>query len=42
MPLAEGQTVKDYLSEGQPVQVRVLHVDATRQRMGLSMQVDVN
>ncbi len=42
MPLAEGQTVKDYLSEGQPVQVRILHVDATRQRMGLSMQVDAN
>jgi small subunit ribosomal protein S1 len=40
MHLAEGQTIKDYLSEGQPVQVRILHVDATRQRMGLSMQVD--
>ena len=39
MPLAEGQSVKDLLREGQPVQVRVLHVDAAHQRMGLSMKV---
>jgi small subunit ribosomal protein S1 len=40
MPLAEGQIVKDFLEEGQQVRVRVLHVDASRQRMGLSMLVD--
>jgi small subunit ribosomal protein S1 len=37
MPLVEGQTVKDFVYEGQPVTVRVLHVDAAHQRMGLSM-----
>ncbi|MEW6401497.1 MAG: S1 RNA-binding domain-containing protein [Chloroflexota bacterium] len=40
MPLADGQTVKDFLSEGQGVQVRVLHVDASHQRMGLSMRLN--
>lgn len=40
MPLAEGQAVKDFLDEGQQVRVRVLHVDASRQRMGLSMLID--
>jgi small subunit ribosomal protein S1 len=39
MPLAEGQPVKELLHEGQNVQVRVLHVDAARQRMGLSMKL---
>jgi len=32
------QAVKDVLREGQPVQVRILHVDAARQRMGLSLR----
>ncbi len=40
MPLVEGQAVKDFLEEGQQVRVRVLHVDPSRQRMGLSMLVD--
>ncbi len=40
MPLAAGQAVKDFLDEGQQVRVRILHVDASRQRMGLSMLVD--
>ena len=40
MPLAEGEVVKEFLHEGQQVQVRVLHVDATHQRMGLSMKLD--
>ncbi len=40
MPLAPGQSVKDILSEGQAVQVRILHVDASHQRMGLSMKLD--
>ena len=38
MPLADGQTVRDFVSEGQAVEVRILHVDATHQRMGLSMR----
>jgi small subunit ribosomal protein S1 len=38
MPLDEGQAVKDCLSEGQAVTVRVLHVDAAHQRMGLSLK----
>ena len=40
MPLTEGQAVKDFVSDGQPVMVRVLHVDAAHQRMGLSMRLD--
>jgi small subunit ribosomal protein S1 len=39
MPIVEGQAVKDFLHEGQQVEVRVLHVDAPHQRMGLSMQI---
>lgn len=39
IPLGGNQTVKEILSEGQRVQVRVLHVDAEHQRMGLSMQL---
>jgi small subunit ribosomal protein S1 len=39
MPLPEGSLVKDILSEGQRVDVRVLHVDAARQRLGLSMNL---
>lgn len=39
MPLAEGQSVKELLHEGQALQVRVLHVDAAHQRMGLSMKL---
>ena len=38
MPLAEGQTIRDLLQEGQSVSVRVLHVDAAHQRMGLSLK----
>lgn len=41
MPLAEGQAVKDLLEEGQAVRVRILHVDAIHQRMGLSMKLEV-
>jgi small subunit ribosomal protein S1 len=40
MPLAGGQTVRDFLHEGQSVRVRVLHVDAAHQRMGLTMKID--
>lgn len=31
----------EFLSEGQHVQVRVLHVDAARQRLGLSLKLEV-
>jgi small subunit ribosomal protein S1 len=37
--LGADQTVKDVLREGQSVQVRILHVDASRQRMGLSLRL---
>jgi small subunit ribosomal protein S1 len=40
MHLADGQAVKDLLDEGQQVRVRILHVDASRQRMGLSMLIN--
>lgn len=40
MPLAEGQAVKEFIEEGQQVNVRILHVDAARQRMGLSMHLN--
>src|SRR5512143_1840308 len=40
MPLEPGQPVKELLGEGQSVQVRVLHVDAHHQRMGLSLKID--
>ncbi|MBM3125918.1 MAG: S1 RNA-binding domain-containing protein [Chloroflexi bacterium] len=40
IPAAEGKHVKEILSEGQRVQVRVLHVDSAHQRMGLSMRLN--
>lgn len=40
MPLADGQSPRDILSEGQQVQLRVLHVDAHRQRLGFSMLLE--
>jgi small subunit ribosomal protein S1 len=40
MPLSDGQTVKEFVHEGQAVQVRILHVDSAHQRMGLSMKLD--
>jgi len=39
MQLEEGLTVKDILNEGQRLDVRVLHVDAAHQRMGLSLHL---
>jgi small subunit ribosomal protein S1 len=38
--LAPGEHLKDLLSEGQAVQVRILHVDAAHQRMGLSLRTN--
>lgn len=40
MPLEPNQTPRDILSDGQPIQVRVLHVDPSHQRMGLSMHLN--
>jgi small subunit ribosomal protein S1 len=40
IPLEPGQPVKEALTEGQSVTVRVLHVDAAQQRMGLSLKID--
>jgi small subunit ribosomal protein S1 len=39
MPLEANQTPREILKEGQSIQVRVLHVDPSHQRMGLSMQL---
>ncbi len=40
IPLTEGASIKDFLTEGQRINVRVLHIDAARQRMGLSMKLE--
>jgi small subunit ribosomal protein S1 len=40
MPLDGGKIVRDVVGEEQEVQVRILHVDATNQRMGLSLNLD--
>ena len=40
MPLQDNQSPRAILSEGQQVQVRVLHVDPGHQRLGLSMRTD--
>ena len=37
MPLADGQTPRDLLTEGQEVQVYVLYIDPGHQRMGLRL-----
>jgi small subunit ribosomal protein S1 len=37
MVLAPNQTPRDILVEGQQLQVRILHLDAAHQRMGLSL-----
>lgn len=39
MDLPEGGSVRDLLHEGQPVQVRILLVDAAHQRLGLSLRL---
>jgi small subunit ribosomal protein S1 len=39
MPLAANQSPRELLKEGQQIQVRILHLDPTHQRMGLSMQL---
>ena len=39
MPLEANQSPRDFLKEGQQIQVRILHLDPSHQRMGLSMQL---
>ncbi|MFN2274148.1 MAG: S1 RNA-binding domain-containing protein, partial [Anaerolineales bacterium] len=40
MQLESDQNVRDVLAEGQEIQVRILHVDASHQRMGLSLVLE--
>lgn len=40
MPLEANQIPRDILKDGQSIQVRILHVDPSHQRMGLSMQLN--
>ena len=40
IPQPEGISLKEFLSVGQKVQVRVLHLDSMHQRMGLSMRLE--
>jgi small subunit ribosomal protein S1 len=40
MPLEPNQTPRDIVKEGQQIQVRILHLDPSHQRMGLSMQLN--
>ena len=40
MGLEEGQTPAEFLQEGQTVQARILHIDPTKQRLGLSLDVE--
>jgi small subunit ribosomal protein S1 len=42
IPLPPGTTVKDYLTPGQEVKVRILQVDANHQRLGLSLKLEEN
>ena len=38
IPQAEGRPLREILADGQEVQVRILHLDAAHQRLGLSMR----
>jgi len=40
IPQAEGKPLRETLSEGQQVKVRILHLDASHQRLGLSMKFE--
>ncbi|MFH1523908.1 MAG: S1 RNA-binding domain-containing protein [Chloroflexota bacterium] len=40
IPLPPNGAIKDILSPGQSIQVRILQVEASRQRLGLSMKLD--
>ena len=40
MPLEGGKSVREVISENQAINVRILHVDASHQRMGLSLNLE--
>jgi small subunit ribosomal protein S1 len=40
IPHEEGILLKDFLSDGQPIQVRVLHLDPAHHRLGFSMRLE--
>ncbi len=40
IPQADGKPLRETLAEGQQVQVRILHLDAPHQRLGLSMKFE--
>jgi small subunit ribosomal protein S1 len=40
MPLEGGKAVRDVINENQEIRVRILHVDAAHQRMGLSLNLE--
>ncbi len=40
IPLPSNKTMKDVIAPGQTVQVRILQVESSRQRLGLSMKID--
>jgi small subunit ribosomal protein S1 len=40
MPLEANQSPRELLKDGQQIQVRVLHLDPSHQRMGLSMKLN--
>ena len=40
MSLDGGKAVRDVVGEGQEIKVRILHIDAAHQRMGLSLDLD--
>ncbi len=40
IPLPPNGTIKSSLTPGQEVQVRIIQVDASRQRIGLSMKLE--
>jgi len=40
IPHDEGTLLKDFLSEGQSIQVRILHLDPAHHRLGFSMRFD--
>lgn len=42
MPLEANQSPREFLKDGQQIQVRVLHLDPSHQRMGLSMLLHSN
>lgn len=40
IPLTPGKSIREILQEGQQINVRVLHLDAAHQRLGLSLRLD--